>query len=138
MSLESVAWQPLSPPLANVPVAPPSLIPCTYPSDPLSLYFSLCLSLCSFLDTYAPFANLPLPINGPEIAVVMSLLDAVLGNATAGVTVYSMITWPLNQRLKTSCTTLRCALGAINANKQAGLRPASFAEAVAIPENDDW
>lgn len=104
----------------------------------LSLCPSVPLSLRSFLDTYSPFANLPLPINGPEIAVVMNLLDSVLGNATAGVTVYSMITWPLNQRLKTSCTSLRCALNAINKNKQASLRPASFAEAVAIPENDDW
>lgn len=93
--------------------------------------------LLSFLDTFNPFANLPMPItSGNELAVIMNVLDPILGNSTSGVTVSSMFTWPLNKRLNTACSSLRCVISAINQNKAAGKSPASFAEAVAIPEID--
>jgi len=92
--------------------------------------------LMSFLDTYAPFANLPAPIGGQELAVILNALDSVLGNATSGVTVDSMFTQPLNKRLNTTCTSLRCIINVLNVNKAAGRSPSSFVEAVAIPEQD--
>jgi hypothetical protein len=93
--------------------------------------------LLSFLDTWNPFANLPMPINtGRELAVIMNVLDPILGNSTSGVTVSSMFTWPLNKRLNTTCANLRCIINTLNQNKAAGKSPASFGEAVAIPEQD--
>lgn len=94
--------------------------------------------LFSFLDTYAPFANLPQPVSAQAITVLLNAVDRLLGNGTAGVTVYSMLTWGLNVRMNTTCTTLECIIGTTVVNKAAGRAPASFVEAAAIPQDDAW
>lgn len=96
--------------------------------------------LYSFLDTGAPLQNMPLPFTGPLLATVMNLVEqaGLLPNATAGVSVYSMLTMGLNKRLGTNCGSLACILATVNANKAAGTGPASFTEAVALPDNDAW
>jgi len=68
----------------------------------------------------------------------MPSLDKLLGNATAGVSVYSMLTWGLNMRMNTTCTTLSCIIGTTVANQVTGRGPTSFVQAAAIPEDDSW
>ena len=95
--------------------------------------------LLSFLDTGgASFANLPLPLDSAEMPVALDVADALLGNSTAGVSIYSMLTWGFNLRTGASCATIRCAAGIVNANKLAGRAPASLTEAFAMPELDSY
>ena len=95
--------------------------------------------LLSFLDTGgAAFANLPLPLDSAELPVALDVADALLGNATGGVSIYSMLTWGFNLRTNASCETIRCAADLVNANKLAGRSPASLTEALALPELDSY
>jgi hypothetical protein len=89
-------------------------------------------------DTFAPFANLPMPVSAAVITPLMNMLDPILGNATAGVSVYSMLTWGLNKRMGTNCSTLACIIDATVANKAAGRKLQSFVEAAAMVDDDSW
>jgi len=73
----------------------------------------------------------------------MNLLDVLLGPAPANatytsITVETMLLHGLNKRLSSNCSSLACIIALTNANKAAGLSPASFVEATAIPEDDAW
>ena len=95
--------------------------------------------LLSFLDTGgSSFANLPLPISAAEIGIALDVADALLGNASAGVSMYSMLTEGFNLRTGASCDTVRCSIALTNANAAAGRKPASLTEAYALPELDSY
>lgn len=95
--------------------------------------------LLSFLDTGgSTFANLPLPISAAEIGIALDVADALLGNSSEGVSMYSMLTEGFNQRTGSSCDTVRCSIAFCNANAAAGRKPASLTEAYALPELDSY
>ena len=99
--------------------------------------------LYAVLDTALPFRSLPLPIDVRMLTPIMNLADILLGPAPANatwtsLTVDTMLVHGLNQRLGTSCATLACIIATTNENKAAGRTPASFVEATAIPERDEW
>ena len=95
--------------------------------------------LLSFLDTGgSSFANLPLPMSAAEIGIALDVADALLGNASAGVSMYSMLTEGFNLRTGASCDTVRCSIALTNANAAAGRKPASLTEAYALPELDSY
>jgi hypothetical protein len=115
--------------------------------------------LYSFIDTGSPLLNLPAPIDNEVITVLLNLVDDVLGNGTAGVTVYSLITWGLNVRLNISvrrgwkyhvfigahlpcvpcvqCQTLECAIIAVNAMAASGSPIRTMSDAAKIPDVSD-
>lgn len=92
----------------------------------------------SFLDTSAPFANLPQPMTRDLVPVVFNALDGLLANGSAGVDIFSLFTWGLNKRLNASCTTFACVLDLMVANQRAGAAPSHVVAALAIPEDDAW
>jgi hypothetical protein len=93
--------------------------------------------LYSFLDTYAPAQNLPLPLTDTTIDFFLPYLDRLVGNdnVTNGANFYSLIGEGLNRRLGINCTgngMMNC-LSAYLVEKNM-----SYAEATAIPELDTW
>jgi hypothetical protein len=93
--------------------------------------------LYSFLDTHDPAKNLPKPLNDETINFILPYLDRIVrnDNTSIGSNMYSLIGEGLNHRLKTNC---------IGNNMQNCLSDAlvkrnlSYAEATAIPEEDQW
>ncbi len=55
-----------------------------------------------------------------------------------GVSVYTLLTVGLNQRLGLNCSTFSCIIDQTVANAAAGLHPLNMLEAEAIPEQDSW
>lgn len=91
----------------------------------------------SFLDTGgAAFANLPLPVGAKEVGIVLDVADALLGNSSEGVSIFSVLTEGFNVRTGATCETVRCSINLVNANAAAGRVPATLTDAYAIPELD--
>ena len=93
--------------------------------------------LYSFLDTYAPAQNLPLPFDAQSIDYMLPHLDKLVGhdNVTTGSNMYALLGEGLNHRLNVTCTGtgMMACLSTVLVQ-----RNMTYAEATAIPENDSW
>lgn len=95
------------------------------------------IMLYSFMDTHDPAQNYPKPIDDDTMNFLLPYLDRLVGNdnKSIGSNMYSLIGEGLNHRLNTKC---------VGADMQNCLsnelikRNMSYAEATAIPEQDDW
>lgn len=96
--------------------------------------------LFAFMDVGPESANLPQPIVARSVTAVLNMAEAsgLLQNASAGISVFNMITWGANKRLGTSCGTLACLIGVANANVQRGAGPRNLVDIMAIPDDDSW
>ena len=93
--------------------------------------------LYSFLDTFHPAQNLPLPLTDRSIDFMLPYLDRVVGNddKAIGSNMYALIGEGLNHRLGTHCVgqhMQNCL------SDELVKRNLSYAKATAIPENDSW
>jgi hypothetical protein len=94
--------------------------------------------LFSFLDTFNPTQNLPLPLDSNFFSAALNTAEMFLKNTTAGVSIFSMFTWGLNKRLGASCNTLSCIIDMTVQNQAAKQPVASLMEAIAIVDQDKW
>lgn len=94
--------------------------------------------LYSFLDTFGPQGNLPMPVDDNIPSVIFHQLEQFMKNSTYGTSIFSILTWGMNHRLNTNCATLACNIDVL-VNNQLNNRPVkTFMQAAAIPDNDAW
>ena len=93
--------------------------------------------LYSFLDTYSPAQNLPLPFDKHSIDYMFPTLDRLVGhdNTSTGSNMYALLGEGLNHRLNISCEGSKMMDCISNTLVERNL---SYAEATAVPENDEW
>lgn len=95
----------------------------------------------SFLDVGPESENLPQPITANSITALLNFVDGIKPVNTSsdfGVSVYTLLTVGLNQRLGLNCSAFSCVIDQTVANAAAGLHPLNMLEAEAIPEQDSW